>query len=251
MHGFDVTAAGTVPEALAQINAQQFEVLIADLNIGQPGDGFTVVSAMRRTQPDAVTIIMTGFPAFETALQAIRSQVDDYIVKPASIEQLLSLIRGKLKENSPKHHHVSFKHVREVILENRDQIVENWLQSAKRDPLLGSMAISDEERKDHLPRVIEELVISVERGGELTAEARRTAENYGRTRFELGFDLPMMLAEASLLRKHTCEFVRRNLLALDISYVISELIEICDKLDQQLSIAVETFLAEERVRQAS
>ena len=39
--------------------------LISDLNIGEPGDGFTVVSAMRRTQPNCLNFILTGFPAFE------------------------------------------------------------------------------------------------------------------------------------------------------------------------------------------
>ena len=77
-----------VSDALAAISEDRFDVLIADLNIGMPGDGFTVVSAMRRTQPEAVTIILTGYPAFETALEAIRSQVDDYAVKPANIERM-------------------------------------------------------------------------------------------------------------------------------------------------------------------
>jgi DNA-binding NtrC family response regulator len=84
-HGYDVTAVGTVNEALAQVVSGPFDVLISDLNIGEPGDGFVVVSAMRRTQPNCVTLILTGFPGFETALQAIRSQVDDYLIKPASI----------------------------------------------------------------------------------------------------------------------------------------------------------------------
>src|SRR5262245_8939226 len=78
-HGFEVTTSATVPEALTQINHETFDVLISDLNIGQPGDGFTVVSAMRRVQPVAATFILTGYPDFDTALQAIRSQVDDYL----------------------------------------------------------------------------------------------------------------------------------------------------------------------------
>src|SRR6185437_1901780 len=82
-HGFKVTVAATVAEALQKITSQQFDILLSDLNIGNPGDGLTVVSAMRRTQPEAVTMILTGYPAFETALEAIRQQVDDYIVKPA------------------------------------------------------------------------------------------------------------------------------------------------------------------------
>ena len=52
-HGYDVTAVETVNEALTQIMSAQFDVLLSDLNIGQPGDGFTVVSAMRQSQPRA------------------------------------------------------------------------------------------------------------------------------------------------------------------------------------------------------
>jgi ActR/RegA family two-component response regulator len=39
-----------------------------------------------------VTMILTGYPAFETALEAIRQQVDDYIVKPADIPALVHAI---------------------------------------------------------------------------------------------------------------------------------------------------------------
>ena len=43
-----MTAMGTVKDALAQITSAQFEVLIADLNIDEPGDGFTVVGEYAR-----------------------------------------------------------------------------------------------------------------------------------------------------------------------------------------------------------
>ena len=99
-HGFQVTAVGTVNEALAEIMSAQFDVLLSDMNIGQPGDGFTVVSAMRRTQPNCVTLILTGYPDFETALEAIRNQVDDYLIKPAAILPLVSLINEKLRQRN-------------------------------------------------------------------------------------------------------------------------------------------------------
>src|SRR4051812_20302121 len=95
MHGFDVFAAASVSEALQAISSQTFDVLISDLNIGSPGDGFTVVSAMRRVQPDCATLILTGYPAFETALQAIRSQVDDYLIKPAGVDKLVAAIEER------------------------------------------------------------------------------------------------------------------------------------------------------------
>ena len=74
MHGYEVVVAGTVPEALNIITSQTFDVLISDLNMGHAADGFTVVHAMRRVNPDCVNFILTGFPAFESALQALRIQ---------------------------------------------------------------------------------------------------------------------------------------------------------------------------------
>src|SRR5712672_205791 len=79
--GFEVSVAATVAEALVYINRDSFDVLLADLNIGEKGDGFTLISAMRRVQPHAVTLILTGYPDFVTALEAIRNQVDDYLTK--------------------------------------------------------------------------------------------------------------------------------------------------------------------------
>src|SRR5580698_10993785 len=92
--GFDVMTAASVPEALNLMNAEKFEVLISDLNIGEPGDGFTVVSAMRRVQPEAATFILTGYPDFESALLAIRNQVDDYFSKPLKVPDLVAAIHA-------------------------------------------------------------------------------------------------------------------------------------------------------------
>src|SRR3954468_3275212 len=100
MHGYVVSVAADVSEAIKAINAQTFDILISDLNIGAPGDGFTVVSAMRRIQPQCVNFILTGYPAFETALQAIRNQVDDYLVKPADVHGLVESLKAKL--NAPR-----------------------------------------------------------------------------------------------------------------------------------------------------
>src|ERR1035441_3455041 len=69
--GFEVSAVASVPEALELISSKHFDVLLSDLNIGQPGDGFTVVSAMRRVQPHACTFILTGYPDIESAIQAL------------------------------------------------------------------------------------------------------------------------------------------------------------------------------------
>jgi DNA-binding NtrC family response regulator len=94
--GFEVWVAASVPEALAEINNHEFDVLLSDLNIGKEGDGFAVVRAMREVHPNCVTILLTGYPAIDTAVQAIREQADDYFVKPAEIDELVGSIERRL-----------------------------------------------------------------------------------------------------------------------------------------------------------
>src|SRR5438477_5722844 len=94
--GFQVQVAANVSEALATIKAQRFDVLLSDINIDRESDGFTVVQAMREANPDAVTILLTGYPAFETALRSIRVEIDDYFTKPADLDAIVNAIDRKL-----------------------------------------------------------------------------------------------------------------------------------------------------------
>ena len=48
--GFGVVAATNVTEALKLITTETFDVLITDLHMPSPGDGFTVVTAMHHSQ---------------------------------------------------------------------------------------------------------------------------------------------------------------------------------------------------------
>ena len=94
--GFEVRTAASVPEALAAIESHKFDILLSDLNLSEEGDGFTIVHAMRAANPNCVTILLTGYPAFESAVEAIHHEVDDYFVKPADLESLINTMERKL-----------------------------------------------------------------------------------------------------------------------------------------------------------
>src|SRR5437899_9267446 len=93
--GFNVRVAASVPEALSEIRTHKFDVLLSDLNIGMDGDGFSIVQAIRKDQPNCITVLLTGYPAFETVLQAIHDEVDDYFVKPADLDCPASVGNGE------------------------------------------------------------------------------------------------------------------------------------------------------------
>ena len=58
--GFEVVAAANVTQALRLIATETFDALITDLHMPNAGDGFTVISAMRHSQPDALTLLVSG-----------------------------------------------------------------------------------------------------------------------------------------------------------------------------------------------
>jgi DNA-binding NtrC family response regulator len=108
-YGFTVTLAATVEEALAQIKAQSFDLLLCDLNIERKGDGYTVVRAMREAAPQCVVIMLTGYPGMESAEEGIRLRIDHYIAKPTDANVLVALLGEKL---APRDRTAERTHVR-------------------------------------------------------------------------------------------------------------------------------------------
>ena len=53
----DFEVVATVREALSRIATEDFDLLLSDLHMPHAADGFTVVSAMPHTHPEAVTLV--------------------------------------------------------------------------------------------------------------------------------------------------------------------------------------------------
>jgi YesN/AraC family two-component response regulator len=246
-HGFKVTSAATVAEALGLIARSKFDLLIADLNIGQPGDGFTVVSAMRRTHPETVTFILTGYPAFESALEAIRQQVDDYLVKPTDIEELVTTIKSKLTNRKSSIREVERKRLPDLVEANRDWILRQWLQAVEEDKELSSISLSEAERKDHVPRLIERAVTKA-RGKAANQADGNPSKLHGQARYAQRYTTAMLVREARILQKVLSELVGRNLLAIEISYLVNDMSKINDSILVELEDSCHSFEQQKKAR---
>ena len=239
--GFDVTVAATVSEALQLITRQKFDILLADLNIGEPGDGFTVVSAMRRTQPNASTFILTGYPDFQTALEAIRQQVDDYLTKPADIRKLVETLKSKI-EHPRRIRKQPAKRIATVITDNVDRILEYWLAEIKKDHKMESVRLSDKERIDHLPLVLESLALTLESDErEFAADALQAARKHGIERAKDGYNIPMLVLEVGTLHRALSKIVQDSLLEIDVSTVIDDSMKIGENLNALLEQSIRGF----------
>src|ERR1700730_17282404 len=94
--GFDITSVGSLDDALAQIQTGRFDILLTDFNLPEPNAGFTVIEAMRKTQPRCINFILTGYPADDSFQRANGHEVAHYFVKPVEIEEMVETIKRKL-----------------------------------------------------------------------------------------------------------------------------------------------------------
>src|SRR6266404_4916991 len=100
--GFQIRVADSVQSALREISSHKFDVLLSDLNIGEPRDGFLVMKAARAANPRCVSILLTGYPDLDSEMESIKKEIDGYLVKPADIENLLKTIEQKLAARMPR-----------------------------------------------------------------------------------------------------------------------------------------------------
>ncbi len=155
-NNFEVEVASNVNDALKLIAAETFDVLLSDLQMPDAGDGLTVVSAMRHSNPSAVTFIFSGFPAMDKAANAILLQTDRVLTKPMSAALLVKEIKDQLRLGA---HVVQKKEDVSKILKSETQAtISEWLKRVELEPAIMAVHLSSAERTAHLPAVFHDLV---------------------------------------------------------------------------------------------
>jgi len=218
-HGFDVTTVPTVADALVQISAVSFAVLVADLNIHREGDGFLVITAMRRAQPHCKNFILTGYPGLENAVRAIQNQVDDYFTKPADIEQLVTKIRARLAEPAMKPVRLAT-----VFMENEREITSKILEAIKCDVLLRKVRLSDGQRVDHLPEIFQAVIGRLMHDNRpLKSKDLQFAARHGRRRKKERYTPAMLVREFQLIGETIYELLGTDMLPLGTVELTSDI----------------------------
>ncbi|MFN3167178.1 MAG: response regulator [Phycisphaeraceae bacterium] len=85
--GYEAAGSPTGEDALRQMRDNPRGVVIVDLNL--PGiDGLTLFEKLRLGWPAVQVIVLTGFGDLDTAKQAIRLDVVDFLTKPTHLGEL-------------------------------------------------------------------------------------------------------------------------------------------------------------------
>jgi CheY-like chemotaxis protein len=241
-HQFRVTTASNVGEALHLIDTETFDVLLSDLHMPGAADGFTVVSAMRHTNPDAVTLMYTGFPALKEAMSAILLQADEVLLKPLAPQTLVAQIREKLT-NKGVRKMTNPERVAAILERDTPATIKDWLDRVDGEEELTCVPLSKEQRTGHLPKLLEELVHRLRVPRNLgTKQVSEAAVQHGKVRQSQGYSIPMIVEESRILQVSIFHTLQKNLSSVDFSLLLTDVMTIADECDSQLKQTITSFM---------
>lgn len=96
LEGYNVTAVANGEQAVEHVRNYAVDLIVLDLKM--PGmNGLDVVQVVNQVSPDTEIILLTAFGSMESAVEALRQRVHDYLLKPASPGQILESVRRGLE----------------------------------------------------------------------------------------------------------------------------------------------------------
>ena len=241
--GFAVTTAANVSEALQHISSVVFDVLLTDLHMPGAGDGLTVVSAMRHSNPKAVTMVLSAFPEMGAAARAILQQTDQILVKPMEIMALVEAIKQRVKTGAPLPRVVET--VAAILQRSVEETIGAWYGRIKTDEKVMAISMTFEQRTCHLQQVFKDLASRLESAKPIGSKelVSKAAADHGINRQRQGYTAAMLVEESRMLQVCIFDTLQNNLATIDFSVLLIGVMTIADEIDSQLSQAMDSFIA--------
>jgi putative two-component system response regulator len=93
--GYEVITAAGGREALDRLQRESVDLVLTDLHM--PGvDGLEVLRKVKSKFPDVAVILLTGYSSLDSAIQAMRHEASDYLLKPCKKTELVQRIEAAL-----------------------------------------------------------------------------------------------------------------------------------------------------------
>jgi two-component system response regulator HydG len=123
LENYDVDVANTGREAVDKSKTKVYDVALLDIRLPDI-EGTKLLTALRETTPKMIKIMVTGFPTFNNAVEALKLGADDYMMKPIDPAELLKIVEKKLEERKEAET-MTEDRMREFIETRTGKLLEN------------------------------------------------------------------------------------------------------------------------------
>jgi response regulator RpfG family c-di-GMP phosphodiesterase len=156
---YDCTTVQSAEEALADLRGADFDLVISDIMMSGMS-GLEMIPHVRRLQPDAVVIMISGVQTVESAIEALRAGAFDYIMKPFDIRHVEAAVRRALEHHSLRVSKRRYETYLEEMVEQRTSELDRALRSLEDayrttlKALTAALETRDSETHGHSERVV-------------------------------------------------------------------------------------------------
>jgi DNA-binding response OmpR family regulator len=101
LEGFNVASVANGQAAVEYVRTHPVDLMVVDLRM--PGmDGLDVVQVVNQASPETEVVLLTAHGSTDTAIQALRLRIHDYLLKPAAPAQVIASVKKGLARRSSK-----------------------------------------------------------------------------------------------------------------------------------------------------
>lgn len=126
--GFDVEIAAGVGEAQRKLATSTPDYAVVDLKMPD-GSGLVLVKELKRRNPAARIVVLTGFASVATAVEAIKLGAVHYLPKPADADEVVAAFgrsRGDIDTQVSARplsvERLEWEHIQKVLAENEGNV---------------------------------------------------------------------------------------------------------------------------------
>ena len=95
-HGYTVTGVSDGQEALDALNGEYYDLIISDIMMPRV-DGYELVRQLREVKNTTPVLMITAKDAFDDMRMGFQSGVDDYMVKPINVNEMVLRVGALLR----------------------------------------------------------------------------------------------------------------------------------------------------------
>jgi len=111
----DASGARSGEEALELLKEKTFDVVILDIKMPGGMDGIEALREMKKIQPLAEVILLTGHASVETSIEGMRLGAFDYLLKPIKLDELLKKIAQAIEKKDSHDNKIRSAQIKKLL----------------------------------------------------------------------------------------------------------------------------------------